>query len=239
MLGAVHCSWKREIRPYEGYEMWSRLLCWDRKWFYVVTHFVKKGSTRPLGYTLDAPGDSGILPSWLKSKKRRPVKEFNREAGEIDEKVIFASAISKYVMKIGRLTIHPEAILDLSGVLPTKPGGWNDMRTPPTSPGTPEEEDLAAETMMGDSAPVHFGIANGTVEAEKTNGHADSAANENGEVKAEVEGEEKDEGWTWQMIEEENAKGMELAKNFHNLDMLPGAFTGASQPALGYYTDLF
>lgn len=226
MLGAVHCSWKREIKPYEGYEMWSRLLCWDRKWFYIVTHFVKKGSTRPLGYTLDRPEDSGILPSWLRSKKGDPVPQFESVAGEVDEKVIFASAISKYVMKIGRLTIHPEAILDLSGVLPTKPGGWNDMRTPPTSPGTPEEEDLAAETMMGDSGPIHFGIANGTLE----NGKAEKAPPMQGE---------KDEGWTWQMIEAENARGMELAKNFHNLDELPGAFTGASQPALGYYTDLF
>lgn len=227
MLGAVHCSWKREIKPYEGYEMWSRLLCWDRKWFYVVTHFVKKGSTRPLGYTLDKPEDSGIFPSWLR-KKRDKVPTFEGVKEEVDEKVIFASAISKYVMKIGRLTIHPEAILDLSGVLPPKPGGWNDMRTPPTSPGTPEEEDLAAETMMEGSGPIHFGIANGTIEAQ--NGKADGAT---------VEGEETDEGWTWQMIEAENARGMELAKNFHNLDGLPGVFTGASQPALGYYTDLF
>src|SRR5450432_1739999 len=28
MLGAVHCSFKKEIKPYEGYEMWSRILCW-------------------------------------------------------------------------------------------------------------------------------------------------------------------------------------------------------------------
>lgn len=32
MLGGVACSFKREIGIYEGYEMWSRILCWDRKW---------------------------------------------------------------------------------------------------------------------------------------------------------------------------------------------------------------
>lgn len=41
-LGGVTCDFKREIKPYRRYEMWSRILCWDSKWFWVVTHFVDK-----------------------------------------------------------------------------------------------------------------------------------------------------------------------------------------------------
>lgn len=226
MLGAVHCSWKREIRPYEGYEMWNRLLCWDRKWFYLVTHFVKKGAVRPNGYTLDRPEDSGVLPSWTRSKKGDPVREFEKATQEVDESVIFASSISKYVMKLGRLTLHPEAILDMSGLLPPKPGGWNTMSRPSTTPGTPEEDDEVQGTLMEDSVFTHMGVANGSAE--------DGAAKVVEEKK-----DGADPGWTWEMIEAENAKGMELAKNFQNLDMLPATFTGPTQPAIGYYTDLF
>ncbi|EEY16017.1 conserved hypothetical protein [Verticillium alfalfae VaMs.102] len=50
MLGAVHCSFRREITAYAPYEMWTRILAWDRKWLYMVTHFVPKGIARPSEY---------------------------------------------------------------------------------------------------------------------------------------------------------------------------------------------
>ncbi|KJZ76898.1 hypothetical protein HIM_03775 [Hirsutella minnesotensis 3608] len=58
MLGAVSCSFKREIGAYRGYELWSRVLCWDRKWLYVMTHFVPKGAARPTEW-LDPPSRPG------------------------------------------------------------------------------------------------------------------------------------------------------------------------------------
>lgn len=39
-LGAVSCSFKRQIRPLERYQICSRVLCWDEKWIYVVSQFV-------------------------------------------------------------------------------------------------------------------------------------------------------------------------------------------------------
>lgn len=44
-LGEVKCSFKREIRPYERYEMWTRVLTWESKWLYTITHFVRKDAT--------------------------------------------------------------------------------------------------------------------------------------------------------------------------------------------------
>lgn len=123
MLGSVMCNFKREIGIYQSYEMWSRILCWDRKWIYVVTHFVKKGTVRPRGFVL---GDG----SWFGGKNAN----FEEQEGvgeavdqEIDEKAIFASAVGKYVAKLGRLTIHPEVVLNAAGVLPERPGGWHSM----------------------------------------------------------------------------------------------------------------
>lgn len=122
MLGGVQCSFKREIGIYEPFEMWTRMLCWDRKWLYVVTHFVKKGTVRPRSYILTDGSWFGSKPYDVKGDgKAAPEEE------DVDEKNIFASAVSKYVVKLGRLTVHPEVLLAASGMLPERPGGWATM----------------------------------------------------------------------------------------------------------------
>ncbi|TEY81055.1 hypothetical protein BOTCAL_0035g00500 [Botryotinia calthae] len=116
ILGGTSCSFRKEVAPYESYEMWSRLLCWDKKWIYIVTHFVKKGKVKPKGYVL---GDG----SWFGGRNARFVAQ-EGEAEKIEEKYILATGISKYVIKLSRMTIHPEVLLASSGLLPEKPGGW-------------------------------------------------------------------------------------------------------------------
>lgn len=209
MLGAVECSFKREILPYEAYEMWSRVLAWDRKWLYVVTHFVKKGAVRPDGYTLD----DGSVGAWLglQSKKMASAEKATGKSNglvaeatkrgvdgimgpAVPHKAVFASAISKYVIKLGRLTVHPEVMIEASGLLPPKPGGWN--------------------LMNGTATP-----ANGTA-AEAQPSEASSGDN-----------------WDWQRIEQEKTKGLKYAEHFAALDGLHEAFTGEDRPALGKYRD--
>ncbi|KAI2638723.1 capsule polysaccharide biosynthesis protein [Hypomontagnella submonticulosa] len=108
MLGAVHCSFKKELQPYQRYEMWSRVLAWDRKWLYIVTHFVEKGAVKPRSW------DAGSYGATRKT-----------EGNPQDwEKKIHATAISKYVFKVGRLTVHPAVVIEASGMLPERPGGW-------------------------------------------------------------------------------------------------------------------
>lgn len=111
-LGAVECSFKREIVGYRPYEMWSRVLSWDRKWFYVVTHFVPRGAAKPTSW---------LDPGFTRFKTRGS----HDAAGGWDKK-IYASAISKYVFKVGRFTVHPAIVLGASGLLPERPGGWTD-----------------------------------------------------------------------------------------------------------------
>lgn len=108
MLGAVQCSFKREIKPYAKFEMWSRVLAWDRKWMYIVTHFVEKGAVKPR--------------SW-DGKSFGPTRK-SASVPQDWEKKVYATAVSKYVFKIGRLTVHPAIIIDASGLLPECPGGW-------------------------------------------------------------------------------------------------------------------
>ncbi|KND86359.1 Uncharacterized protein TOPH_09026 [Tolypocladium ophioglossoides CBS 100239] len=110
MLGAVSCSFKREIGAYKSYELWSRVLSWDRKWMYIVTHFVPKGSAKPTEW---------LDPRFGRVKKRGP-----SDAMGGWEKKIHATAISKYVFKLGRFTVHPAIVLSESGLLPERTGGW-------------------------------------------------------------------------------------------------------------------
>ncbi|RAK71484.1 thioesterase family protein [Aspergillus fijiensis CBS 313.89] len=42
-LGGVACIFRREIKPYQRYEVVSRVLTWDDKWLYIVSYFVKPG----------------------------------------------------------------------------------------------------------------------------------------------------------------------------------------------------
>lgn len=39
-LGATACQFHKEIRLWERYEVATRLLAWDEKWVYLITHFV-------------------------------------------------------------------------------------------------------------------------------------------------------------------------------------------------------
>lgn len=136
ILGSVQCSYKREIGMYQGYEMWSRFLCWDRKWLYVVTHFVKKGTVRPRSYVLTDG-------SWFGRKAYSVAGDGQAETEDLDEKSIFATAISKYVVKLGRLTVRPDVMLEASGMLPERPGGW--AMTEESGDSTPETLDVELE----------------------------------------------------------------------------------------------
>jgi hypothetical protein len=214
MLGAVHCSFKKEIAPYELYEMWSKILCWDRKWIYVVSHFVKKGAVKPAGYTVSPPSSLlGLIVGSRKAKKIT-VNVVEKDLGteqmngnghalepKIPNKAIFASAISKYVMKLGRLTVHPEVVIEASGLLPPRPGGWNTMSGPKSA------------------------------DEPQTNGHIVDPVEANGTAGTE-------DIWDWRRIEAENAKGMKFAEHLAALDGLHETFTGEDSPALGFYRDV-
>jgi hypothetical protein len=123
-LGGISCLFKREILPYTKYEMWTRVLCWDRKWFYLITHMVKPGVGKPASWTLQP---------WRKTKQEDG-KEVDREKllG-----AVYATAIAKYVVKRGRITVPPEQALLDADMIPVKPEGWvyNEDEVESTSNG--------------------------------------------------------------------------------------------------------
>ncbi|KAK7962608.1 uncharacterized protein PG986_003433 [Apiospora aurea] len=131
-LGATSCSFKKEIKPYEEYEMWSKILSWDEKWIYIATHFVRKGAAKPKSYSLYPQQNRGTASE----------EETYDETAVDTNKAIFATAISKCVFKSGRKTVAPELMMQIAGLLPTPPSGTaNEKRSA-------EELDEVSRTLL-------------------------------------------------------------------------------------------
>ncbi|KAK6819073.1 hypothetical protein RU639_008287 [Aspergillus parasiticus] len=73
-LGGVSCIFRREIKPWQRYDVESRILCWDDKWLYIVSHFLKPGSHYETG---TGRSEEGVLASaiskYVFKKGRRTV----------------------------------------------------------------------------------------------------------------------------------------------------------------------
>lgn len=216
-LGAVSCSFRKELKPYEKYEIWTRVLSWDQKWLYLVTHFVRKDAVRPRAYTL-YPGQ--------KIKKGGSSKITKKEDA------IVASALSKCVFKKGRLTIPPVIMMEASGLLPSRPTDITLLRTGLSPP--PSKTSLLARLI--DIVFQAFESLDAIWDTVKRR-FAPEMCRPNYESADEAQDSKPDQ-WTWEKIEDERRKGMELATLLAGLDGLDGEFT-AEADALGKHSDLW
>ncbi|CBF88174.1 acyl-CoA thioesterase [Aspergillus nidulans FGSC A4] len=129
------------------------------------------------------------------------------------KRMLYATAISKYVVKKGRLTIPPERVLRKSGFLPERPKGLpmpGDSLESTAASGTGTPSGITATASGVDGSLVREVLKledgdipeNGKLEAEK---------------KANAESWDGDE-WTWERIEEERVRGMAVLEGFCGLD---------------------
>lgn len=219
-LGGVACFFHREIKPYEPYEMWSRVLTWDHKWVYFVTHFVKKGAKRPTGYLMHEERRSWF--PFLKANKKPRVQEASdpvvisgTDKLARPKSDIFASSISKCVCKSGRKTVPPELFFQRCNLLPPKPEGST------ATPSPSSDDSGLVDAPVGSASTISPDSVAELLEWSLT-------------PEQEAPGE-----WTWEMIEAERQRGMKIASLMGGLDQIKEEFTGDSKPALGSYRDLF
>jgi hypothetical protein len=102
VVGAVSCTFKREIKFNRGYEMFTKVAGWDEKWIYMVTHFVERGRAKP---------QPGLLQGDCCEE------EFKDDMVRPQGRGVFASAITRMVFKRGRVTVPPIRALDECGLL--------------------------------------------------------------------------------------------------------------------------
>ena len=187
-LGAIGCFFQREVPPMARFEIYTRILSWDRKWLYLVSHVVKKGAIKP---------DSYILQPWKKGKRAADAKKSDEEDLK---KHVYATSIARYVMKKGRLTVNPEIILERSRMLPPRPEGAG---LPPRT------EDSVVPTPAGENTPA------GDAAVSRPEKIATEVSSKLGSD-AVVEGE-GDDGWTWDKMEAERLRGLKMASHFDQL----------------------
>ncbi|KAA8642646.1 acyl-CoA thioesterase [Aspergillus tanneri] len=111
-LGSTACVFRREIKPYQAYEIHTRVLAWDEKWLYLVSHFV-------------IPSKKPTRASLFSSSQPQSLKNAGRKAQTVGEaqKAILASAITRYVFKRGRISVAPENVLTKAKLLPPRQDG--------------------------------------------------------------------------------------------------------------------
>ena len=205
-LGGISATFRREIRPLQSYEIWTRLLAWDGKWLYLVQHFVRPGVVKKGPY---------LLQPWRRHQKGKPeptggdangiVKDETRTTSTPPHPAIFATVIAKYVFKQGRKTIQPERVLRASGLLPPKP----------VIEGPAMQETNA---VSGSQTSL-----NGSAAAAGMEDKAGSLST----------GEALD--WDWDRVERERVRGMKIADFYAKLDALSEEFPGDGAEVLGMY----
>lgn len=179
ILGSVHTSFRREIRLYEGYEVWTRVLSWDRKWL--------------------------IMGSWFIRRKRGKGAGNGKEKDGTELEVL-ASALSKYVLKIGRRTVEVERCLREAGWLPERPPEEEEQQKE-------QEESTIFVSEKGDHSSSGDEAGGAVTPGESgadivpaPRGHAAEAPSTSHKQ------------WTWHDVEAERARGMEIAELWLKLD---------------------
>ena len=209
-LGGVSCFFQRQIEPLQSFEIYTRLLSWDRKWVYLVSHIVKKGAIKP---------DSYVLQPWKKSG-RRPSEV--RKDDEDLSKHIFATSVARYVFKKGRLTMNPEIVLERSRLLPARPAG---VGLPPRT------ESLTSSATPVPSETPSVSTQNGSLTSPEA--VASQITVKLGEVASQTE--DADDGWTWDDMEKERLRGLQIASHFDSLSAAHGELRAGE--VLGRYGD--
>lgn len=222
-LGGVSCSFRRELRPYEKYDMWTKILTWDEKWVYLVTHFVKAGAkVEPREYQL-YPRQNSITASSTKTSRENSVVSLDDSrrssiAGQastgIPSSAIAASAMSKIVFKNGRITIAPEMMLEAAGLLPPKPTEKHN-------------DELKQAQVVANLADV--GPKEAASQVEKVEG-SDTASNT-----SQSDSDPLEQLLTREAIEVERQRGMKLARLLREQTELEHEFN--DQVALGRHYD--
>ncbi|KAL1982244.1 hypothetical protein VTN96DRAFT_1613 [Rasamsonia emersonii] len=226
-LGAVSCTFRKEVKPGQQYEIWTRVLTWDEKWMYIVSHFVRKDVVRPRSFT--------FMSSQSRAPRQGKLKDL---AGKED--AIFASALSKCVWKKGRRTVPPEIMLQVSGLLPARPGQEDFV-------AALFDEPLGKLT-FSKQAEEYYDIpfkmlekietAWDTLKEHFVSMESDEQTEEEGLIKDMHMGrrQRRTEEWTWERVEAERQRGMEIAKCLAQLDQLHGEFS-ADTDALAWRRD--
>ncbi|RMD41121.1 hypothetical protein DV735_g3972, partial [Chaetothyriales sp. CBS 134920] len=202
ILGSVHTSFHNEIKPYELYEVRSRVLGWDKKWLVIISFFIRPAKGRRGKEVLLA----SALSKYVVKKKRFTVSPDRclRESALLPP----APKDGETADKDGQKTVESNtesASTVLVGRAPTVGTEESESATPQSDNETtgrplPGSALVAAEVLESLSNAVH---------SQKRQSEDDVAA---------LVEEPKALEWNWYRIEAERVRGLEKARAWLALD---------------------
>jgi hypothetical protein len=133
--------------------------------------------------------------------------------------VILAVAVSKYVVKKGRLTVPPERILRASGFLPTPPPEREAKTALADAEFSAETSDVG--TPGNGEGITGMGGVDETLVREVLRINDDQIPSQETLDKQQKENTDSwdVEEWTWERIEQERLRGLEVVDGYTNLDI--------------------
>jgi acyl-CoA thioesterase FadM len=187
-LGAVHCTFHREIKPYQSFEVRSRVLGWDRKWLVIVSFFV-----------LPAKG------------KKEEVLLASALSKYVIKKGRFTVSPDHCLRVAGWLPPKPEQTVDESGVLVPQPPSVTETG----AEGTPLE---SSQPVTNASASTVVAVEEVKEKLEKVLSRGQEPASDPIISAARTPEETSPKGWDWHRIEQERLRGLKLAEAWLALD---------------------
>lgn len=156
-LGAVTCTFKRELKAYQSYELWTRVLSWDEKWIYLITHFVRKGAVKPKDYSL-YPEQNPLAEEMTEAEgEKHAERQMGLDSLSCHPGVV-ATALSKCVFKSGRRTVAPAFMFKKSGILPPVSRSKLSPKTRGSDPSsTGSESELYSESCKSSDSGIAIG----------------------------------------------------------------------------------
>ncbi|KAF3917176.1 hypothetical protein ABW20_dc0103229 [Dactylellina cionopaga] len=206
-LGGVMSLFRREIKPYEKYEVWSRVLSWDEKWFWVVSHFVSaKGDPKHGG------------------KRKIYASSLSKYVFKVERKTIPPIEV------LEESGLLPKRPLPLQSATP--PDERSESTTSSSSAhaaGLMESADLIVKTEVlhphlqhldvDSNAGSDTGSAVPVIVVKPDSAEARLAAEED-----ELEMIERIKNWDWETVERLRKQGLKTAHHMLGLDSLEGEF---------------
>jgi len=200
ILGSVHTSFHREIKPYELYEIRSRLLGWDQKWLVIGSFFIRPATKGGRGEVLLA----SCLSKYVVKKGRFTVSPTRclTTAGWLPPAPENSNSSPSQAASTASGTPLPSTIKSL-----IQPAGTSDTATP-DGIAAPIPESAAEVT-----AAVMEKLESAAAEVASSSNQATLTDLLQPLTKADKPG-----AWDWHRIDMERLRGLQIAANWLDLD---------------------
>lgn len=191
ILGSVHTSFHKEIKPYERYEVRSRVLGWDQKWCVIGTFFIRPAPNKK---------DEVLLASSLSKY--------------VTKKGRYTVAPEKCLRAAGWLPERPAETQAAPDQRAEDSNSSNDTVVPSNSDRSPD----VTEDTNDIAAPAPEAAVNATEIVDRLEGIASHIEGETSTMDISTAIPPRAVEWDWHRIEMERLRGLQVAQNWLALD---------------------